>query len=168
MQIIPKSRNIEIAAEAITAGQFARLGFDVSVQYGANQPEYDLVVGKGSRLLKISVKGTQLEGWGLCQSFKKGRTYHGMIDAWEQQFDPQLIFCLVEFYTVSFEQLPAMYLARPHEIAERLRQARGGLGGSTLYINKAWGPRAAAAGSIEMIPENWRFSLKRVEELLNS
>jgi len=161
------SRNIEIAAEAITAGQFSRLGFDVSVQYGAHQPEYDLVVGKGNRLLKISVKGTQLNGWGLCQKYKTtDRTYHDMIDIWQQQLDPQLIFCLVDFHTVSFEQLPPMYLAKPYEIAERLKQARGGIGSSTLWIEKVWGQRAAGAGSIERVPESWRFSPERIAELL--
>lgn len=38
------SRNVGVATEAIAAAQFARCGFDVSVQYGANQPEYDLIV----------------------------------------------------------------------------------------------------------------------------
>ena len=43
----------------VAAAQFARLGFDVSVQYGENQPEYDLIVARGELLLKISVKGSQ-------------------------------------------------------------------------------------------------------------
>lgn len=38
------SWQIAVAAEAVSAAQFARCGFDVSVQYGANQPEYDLIV----------------------------------------------------------------------------------------------------------------------------
>lgn len=57
--IKPSSRNIEIAAESITAAQFSRMGFDVSVQYGANQPEYDLVVVKDKWMVKVSVKGSQ-------------------------------------------------------------------------------------------------------------
>lgn len=52
------SRNVSVAAEAIAAGQFARVGYDVSVQYGANQPGYDLIVSKGNNILKISVKGS--------------------------------------------------------------------------------------------------------------
>jgi hypothetical protein len=62
------SRNVGVAAEAIAAAQFARCGFDVSVQYGANQPEYDLIVARGDALLKVSVKGSQDGGWGLTQS----------------------------------------------------------------------------------------------------
>ena len=37
------SWHVGIAAEAFAAAQFARFGIDVSVQYGANQPEYDLI-----------------------------------------------------------------------------------------------------------------------------
>ena len=48
-----------VAAEAFAAAQFARFGYDVSVQYGANQPEYDLVIVRGDLALKISVKGSQ-------------------------------------------------------------------------------------------------------------
>ena len=58
------SWHVATAAEAIAAAQFARLGFNVSVQYGANQPEYDLMIDKGGRTLKISVKGSQDKGWG--------------------------------------------------------------------------------------------------------
>ena len=35
---------VAAAAEALPAAQFARCGWDVSVQYGANQPVDDLVV----------------------------------------------------------------------------------------------------------------------------
>jgi hypothetical protein len=52
----------------MAAAQFARLGFDVSVQYGANQPEYDLMIDNGLRTLKVSVKGSKDTGWGLSQS----------------------------------------------------------------------------------------------------
>lgn len=46
-----RSYNIGIAAQAVAAAQFARCGFGVSVQYAANQPEYDLIVAKGDTLL---------------------------------------------------------------------------------------------------------------------
>jgi len=36
--------HVATAAKAIAAAQFSRCGWDVSVQYGANQPGYDLVV----------------------------------------------------------------------------------------------------------------------------
>jgi hypothetical protein len=62
------SWHVATAAEAIAAAQFARFGYDVSVQYGANQPEYDLTIARGEKMLKISVKGSKDGGWGLTQT----------------------------------------------------------------------------------------------------
>lgn len=78
------SWHVSVAAEAIAAALFARCGCDVSVQYGANQPEYDLMVAKDEHLLKVSVKGSKDGGWGLCQSYltKKKADYHAAIDRW--------------------------------------------------------------------------------------
>ena len=66
------SWHVGVAAEAYTAAVFARYGYDVSVQYGANQPEYDLIAVSGDKMLKISVKGSQDGSWGLTQGYKKG------------------------------------------------------------------------------------------------
>ena len=63
------SWQVSTAAESFAAGQFARYGWDVSVQYGANQPEYDLVAVDGDRTLKVSVKGSRDGGWGLTQTY---------------------------------------------------------------------------------------------------
>jgi len=54
---------------SLRRAQFARCGWDVSVQYGASQPEYDLVAVDGDRVLKVSVKGSKDGSWGLTQSF---------------------------------------------------------------------------------------------------
>jgi len=61
------SWHVATAAEALAAAQFARCGYDISVQYGANQPEYDLVAARGDKMMKISVKGSQDGAWGLTQ-----------------------------------------------------------------------------------------------------
>ncbi len=50
------SWHVGVAGEAFAAGQFARFAYDVSVQYGANQPEYDLIAVDGDKMLKISIK----------------------------------------------------------------------------------------------------------------
>lgn len=76
------SWHVGVAGEAFAAAQFARYAYDVSVQYGANQPEYDLIAVSGEKMLKISVKGSQDGSWGLTQNFKKGRTYH----EWSQAY----------------------------------------------------------------------------------
>ena len=41
------SWHVGVAGEAFAAGQFTRFAYDVSVQYGANQPEYDLLAVDG-------------------------------------------------------------------------------------------------------------------------
>ena len=76
------SWHVGVAAEAYAAGLFARCGIDVSVQYGANQPEYDLVIVRGDQMLKVSVKGSQDGSWGLTQSYIKNADYHAAIDTW--------------------------------------------------------------------------------------
>jgi hypothetical protein len=72
--------HVGVAAEAIAAGVFARCNFDVSVQYGANQPSYDLIIAKDDKLLKVSVTGSQDGGWGLTQSHVEAGDYLGAID----------------------------------------------------------------------------------------
>ena len=76
------SWHVGVAAEAFAAAQFARLTYDVSVQYGANQPEYDLIAVDGDRMLKISVKGSKDGSWGLTQKYKSGRTYQEAAQEW--------------------------------------------------------------------------------------
>jgi len=72
------SWQVAVAAEAITAAQFARCGSDVSVQYGADQPEYDLIVAKCHRrnktsavspVLKLEVRPTARTRYPLYNSF---------------------------------------------------------------------------------------------------
>ena len=158
--------HIAVAAEAYAAGLFARCGVDVSVQYGANQPEYDLIVAKGDRLMKVSVKGSQDGSWGLTQSFVKQANYHAAIDTWRQRHSAKTVFCLVQFKNVALDQLPRVYLATTEEIAQRLRETASGRGDSILYETHLWGSRAHAAGTEEVIPAHWRFSRERVEALL--
>jgi hypothetical protein len=162
------SWHVGVAAEAITSAMFARCGLDVSVQYGANQPEYDLVVVRGERLLKVSVKGSQDGGWGLTQSHLKEAKYHGAVDIWALRHKPRTVFSFVQFKNVPLDQMPRVYLATPAEIAQRLKATAKGRGDTVLYEQHVWGPRAHAAGTREQIPESWKFSLARVEFLLES
>ena len=86
------SWHVGVAAEAYAAALFARYGYDVSVQYGANQPEYDLIAVSGDKILKISVKGSQDGSWGLTQSFKKDCDYHEAIAKWLDAHHKKTIF----------------------------------------------------------------------------
>ncbi len=156
---------VATAAEAFAAGQFARCGWDVSVQYGANQPEYDLVAADGTRMLKVSVKGSRDGAWGLCQSFLKEANYHGAIDSWLAKHSSKTVFCFVQFKDVALQELPRMYLATPAEVAARLKAAVGGRGETILHEHHVWGPRALAAGSVEEIPGDWAFTQARLESI---
>jgi hypothetical protein len=158
---------VAVAAEAIVAAQFARCGFDVSVQYGADQPEYDPIVAKGDNMLKVSVKGSQDGSWGLTQSYLKEANYHAAIDAWLLRHGAKTVFCFVQFKAVPLDQLPRIYIARPAEVAARLRETAKGRGDTILYEAHTWGARAVGAGTTERMPESWRFSQARVEELLS-
>lgn len=161
------SWHVGVAAEAFAAGLFARCGLDVSVQYGPNQPEYDLVAVKGERLLKVSVKGSKSGSWGLTQSHLKEADYHGAVDVWLQRHQPRTVFCFVQFKAVALNELPRAYLATPNEIARRLKETARGRGGTILYERRIWSPRAHGAGTTEEIPTAWRFSEARVEQMLN-
>jgi hypothetical protein len=161
------SWHIGVAAEAFAAGMFARCGLDVSVQYGADQPEYDLVVGKGERLLKVSVKGSQDGAWRLAQSYLKEANYQAAVDNWLLRHKPRTVLCFVQFKDVPIDGLPRMYLATPAEVGQRLRETASGRGATILYESHTWTARAVAAGTVERIPELWRFTAARVEELLD-
>jgi hypothetical protein len=162
------SWHVGVAAEAVTASLFARCGCDVSVQYGADQPEYDLVVVRSERLIKVSVKGSQDGGWGLTQSFLKNADYHRAVDTWVKRHKASTIFALVQFKGVPVSEMPRVYLATPHEIGRRLRDTAKGRGDTILYELHTWGPRAVGAGTTERIPESWRFSEARVAEMFEA
>lgn len=159
------SWHVGVAAEAFAAAQFARFCYDVSVQYGANQPEYDLIAVSGDKMLKISVKGSQDGSWGLTQNWKKGRTYHEATQEWLSRHHKKTIFCLVQFKNTNEFQMPRMYLASPEEIAERLCSEAGGRGDTILYEHHEWGPTAAAYGTTDQLPEAWLFTEMRAKEL---
>lgn len=156
---------VATAAEAFAAAQFARLGWDVSVQYGANQPEYDLVAVDGNRVLKVSVKGSKDGGWGLTQSLLKNADYHAAVDAWVSKHSALTVVCLVQFKGVPVDTLPRMYLATPQEIGGWLKAAAAGRGDTILYERHAWSDRAKATGTVDEIPADWAFNEARLEEL---
>ena len=167
--------HVGVAAEAIAASLFARCGLDVSVQYGANQPEYDLLIAKGDHILKVSVKGSKDGGWGLTQSHlpKQGESkttpnYHAAIDHWLNKHSKKTIFCFVQFKGVAITELPRVYLASPMEIAEALHKTAKGRGGTILYERKVWTDKAQAAGTVDEIPPYWLFSVARVESFLQT
>lgn len=162
------SYHIGVSAEAFAAAQFARVGFDVSVQYGANQPEYDLLAHHNDQILKVSVKGSQDGGWGLTQGYKKKDvSYYEAIDKWLDGHGKKTIFCLVQFKGVSENEMPRMYLATPAEIAEQMKAARGGIGDTVLREDHTY-MRGDAAGKTDKIPDEWIFTRRRALQIFEA
>lgn len=157
---------VSVAAEAFVAALFAQAGYNVSVQYGANQPEYDLLVEKkGGKFIKVSVKGSQDGGWGLTHSYKMGRTYYEAIDFWYNRHSPDIVFAFVQFQGRSLGELPDVYLASIKEVANALKLARNKKGNTTLEVKHIW-KSGVAEGTTDIINPDWRFSLKRIEQIL--
>ena len=137
----------------------------MSVQYGANQPEYDLMIAKAEKILKVSVKGSQDGKWGLAQKYLNKADYHRAAEVLLSKHDKKTIFCFVQFEGTELNELPRIYLATPEEIANRLKESAGGRGSSILFEHHEWGHRAASTGKTDKIPANWKFSNERIEEL---
>jgi hypothetical protein len=156
---------VGVAAEGFTAGLLAHAGYDVLVQYGANQPDYDLVAAKPNRVLRVSVKGSQLNGWGLTQSYLAKADYHRAADAWLVAQASVDIFVLVKFEGIKVGECPNVWVARPKEIAEHLKLCRGGNGVTTLFVNSGTFIRGIAKGVCDRIPEKWVFSQSRIDSV---
>ena len=161
------SWHIGIAAEAFAAGLFARLGYNVSVQYGANQPEYDLLVEKDDLTMKVSVKGSQTGSWGLIQSYKKGNTYVEAANLWSKTHGKKTVFCLVQFRNTDLTTMPRVYLALPCEVADALKKSRAGNGETILYEDHTW-KHGLGGGTTDKLPKHWRFSDDRIQQLLTA
>lgn len=157
-------RQCEIAAESYAACLLAQAGYDVLIQYGANQPHYDLVAEKGERFLPISVKGNQSGGWMLAVKYKNNRTtYHEAIDVWLAAQRPDVIFVFVQFFGVTLGDPPRAYIAKPNEIASYMKTQRDGQGYGSLQEDI----RRIRTGSkySHHIPAEWRFSQARLDEI---
>ena len=163
-QIIMTSRQSEIAAEAYAASVLARSGYDVSVQYGARQPHYDLIGEKNGRILLISVKGNQDGGWPLAISHKnKDTDYHQSIDKWLACQRKDIVFILVQFLGVSLTGAPRVYVARPKEIAAYMKSQCNGRGHATLWEDHRRDyPRSQY---FHKIPDEWTYSQDRIDTI---
>ena len=157
---------VGVAAEAFAACLLSQSGCDVSIQYGANQPGYDLTASKCGRVLHVSVKGSQDGGWGLSQRFKNsGTSYLDAAELWCAAQAAHLTFCFVQFQRVAVGGLPRAYLATPREVAEQLKCSRGGSGNTILYEDHR-GVRGAGKDFQNKIPTHWLATMERVDELL--
>lgn len=162
---------ISVGAEGIAAAQFARCGFDVSVQAGRDTPWYDLVVTRGSNLLKVSVKASEDGQWSLTQGYSRrphevgSFDYRAAIDRWVNSYGQRTVCCLVQFADVSLHELPRIYLAFPQEVAVRMRDTADRMGQCALFEQYSWAPGDGSC-RIEALPADWKFSHQRIEEML--
>lgn len=157
-------RQCEIAAESYTACLLAQSGYDVLVQYGANQPHYDLVAVKDKRIIPISVKGSQDGGWMLAVRYvKPGVNYHAAIDKWLSVQRDDVLYTFVQFLHVPLGHAPRVYLARPPEIAVYLKQQCLGRGHGSLQEDV---PRESPKSKYkDKIPNVWVFSNARLDKI---
>ena len=95
----------------------------------------------------------------------KNADYKGAVDQWLKKHNQKTIFCLVQFKKVELGSMPRIYLATPKEIAKRLKDSAKRRGDTILYEYHEWSSRAYAAGTIDKIPDNWKFSTERIEDL---
>ena len=165
---------ISVGAEGIAAAQFARCGFDVLSQTVRDKPWYDFAVTRAGNLLKVSVKASDDGRWNLTHAFTRRNPEPGArnfdcrsaIDFWVDSQGSKTICCLVQFDGVSISQLPRIYLAFPCEIAAEMRLVSERTGFCGLPERYEW---TSAEGKRELttLPNSWRFSLERIQELLD-
>jgi Holliday junction resolvase-like predicted endonuclease len=164
-----KAEIVATAAEAFAAAQFARFGYDVSFQRGATQPDCDLIISEGGRILKISVKGSADGGWNLTQFAQPDlptanrANSHDAADLWLAGHKAGTAICLVQLKDVGEDAPPRAYLAWPLEIAARLKAASGGGGDLILRENCT-----RNGGTLERLLEEWRMTRERVVRLINA
>jgi hypothetical protein len=158
-------RQCEIAAESYTACLLAQSGYDVLVQYGANQPHYDLMAVKGDdRKLPISVKGSQDGGWMLAVRYvKPGVNYVAAIDKWLSVQRNDVVYVFVGFLNVHLGEAPRVYVARPPEIAAHLTlQCLGRGHGSLQEDTPLYYPRSKYK---DKIPAEWHYTNERIDTI---
>lgn len=160
--------NMGTAAEAFTAGFFARLGYSISVYKGVNPAGYNFKIENNGVEINIAVKGSEDGLWRLTQDcLSQGkRDYSKAAERWKSKFSSKTIFSLVQFKDVKKLDSPRIYLATPNEIVERLKNASAGKGGCNLYENKMWVKKASGYGTTDKVPDNWMISEKRINNIL--
>lgn len=104
----------------------------------------------------------------MTQSYKKGCDYHEAIQKWLESHHKKTIFCLVQFRGTADDEMLRMYLAAPAEIAEVMNASAGGRGETILYEYHKWNPRAVGSGTIDRIPDEWKFTAERAQYMFKT
>lgn len=136
---------VEVAAEAFVASFLCQAGYDVAMQYGTTQPDWDILATKDNRTLKIQVKGSQDGAWGLFQSHLRNADYHGALATWFQRQLPDIVYVFVQFQGIPVGGAPRCYVARPTEIVAHMKTTRAGHAETILHENHVYA-RGKGAG----------------------
>ena len=153
---------VNVAAEAFTAVAMSQAGYDVAMQYGTTQPDWDILATKAQRTLKLQVKGSQDGGWGLFQSYIKNADYHGALDAWAKVQLPEVVYFFVQFKNVAVGASPRCYVARPPEILAHMKTTRGGHAYTSLRENYSYA-KGIGVGHTDVIPAAWLLTQRRID-----
>jgi hypothetical protein len=155
---------VSVAAESQTAAVFAQAGYSVFVQYGANQPGYDLAVSDETKTVLVSVKGSQNGGWILTAKKKEG-TYASALAEWKDK-NSRYLFCFVQYAGVSLGSMPNMYLASGRDVAKHLETGAWGKINLSLIEHKTI-TRGPKKGQTQSVPMGWALSEERIHVLFN-
>lgn len=154
-----------MAAESQVAALFAQSGYSVFVQYGANQPGYDLAVSNNEKTVLASVKGSQNGGW-ILTAKKKDGTYQSALDEWRKK-NARYLFCFVQYEGVTLGSMPRIYLALGEDVARHLETGAWGKINLSLIEHKTItkGPKK---GQVQSVPANWALSEARIHALFKA
>lgn len=155
---------VNVAAEAFAAVFMSQAGYDVAMQYGTTQPDWDIIATRGARTLKFQVKGSQDGGWGLFQSYIANADYHGALEAWRLVQIPDVVYFFVQFSGVLPGVAPRCYIARPEEIVAHMRTTRAGNAYTSLRENYRY-VRGIGTGHTDIIPAGWGATQVRIDEI---
>ena len=153
---------VNVAAEAFATVVMSQAGYDVAIQYGTVQPDWDIIATKGERVLKLQVKGSQDGGWGLFQKYIRDANYHRALDEWLAAQKQDTIYFLVQFLNVQVGDAPRCYIAKPTDMVAHMRTTRGGHVYTSLRENYAY-TRGIGAGHADIIPASWLASQARID-----
>jgi len=156
---------VNVAAESYTAVLLSQAGYDVAVQYGTTQPDWDLIATKEQRLLKLQVKGSQDGGWGLFQGHKsESVNYHEAIDAWGKSQVAEIVYVFVQFKSIAAGQLPRCYIARPSEVVLHMHTTRGGHGYTSMREAHTYSS-GVGKGHTDRVPQAWLATQQRIDTI---
>ena len=142
----------------------AQAGYDVAVQWGTTQPDWDMIAIKKLRTLKLSIKGSQDGGWGLFQSYLENARYRDALDLWLAHQPKDLIYFFVQFKEVGIGQPPRCYITRPKEIVAHMHTTRGGHAYTSLREHHRYAS-GIGAGHTDNIPAQWSITQKRIDRI---